>query len=188
MTSIDPFHHIDCVLLDRDGVVNFDSADYIKHPEEWQPIPGAVEAIVRLQTVVDVAICTNQSGVGRGLYYLSTLDAIHTKLYNELARNGGKPVNIHFCPHLPDAGCHCRKPKPGLLQDALSALGKSSEKALFVGDSERDLQAASAAGCLPVLVLTGNGNKTRSKFTNLDQPPVTYPDLTQLTDAILAAR
>ena len=185
MTSPDSFHDIECVLLDRDGVVNFDSEDYIKHPDEWQPIPGAIEAIARLQAVLDVAICTNQSGVGRGLYDLATLESIHAKLCNQLIAQGGKPINIHFCPHTPGTGCSCRKPQPGLLEDALAVLGKKPEQALFVGDSERDLEAASAAGCLPVLVLTGNGNKTSAKLQNT---PVTYPDLVHLADALLKTR
>ena len=177
--------HIECVLIDRDGVVNFDSEDYIKHPDEWHPIPGALEAIARMQAVMDVAICTNQSGVGRGLYDLNTLEAIHSKMCRALQAVGGRSINILFCPHKPDAGCTCRKPKPGLLIDALNALNKDPRQTLFVGDSAKDLDAADAAGCLPVLVLTGNGTKTLS---SRDEHPVTFDNLAHLADTILARR
>ena len=180
-----PLNQIDCVLLDRDGVINFDSEDYIKHPDEWQPIPGALEAIARLQTVVDGGICTNQSGVGRGLYDLETLEAIHKKMDRTLAACGGYLPNVHYCPHLPEAGCHCRKPKPGLLEDAMKALGKKPASTLFAGDSARDLDAAVAAKCLPVLLLTGNGSSTAEK---LETTPLTFKNLASLADAVIDSR
>ncbi len=146
------------VLLDRDGVVNADSADYIKTPEQWHPLPGALEAIRALNRAgVKVAICTNQSGIGRGLYSESTLHAIHRKMIAHLIRVDARVDGIYYCPHTPDAGCDCRKPRPGLLLRAMSELSEPAATACFIGDSARDLDAAAAAGCTPILVQTGNG-------------------------------
>ena len=175
--------HIECVLLDRDGVINFDSEDYIKHSSEWHPIPGSLEAIARLQQHVAVAVCTNQSGIGRGLYDLKALEAIHTKMTRALVDLGGSPLNIHFCPHLPDDNCQCRKPRPGLLADALTALDKAPEHTAFVGDSSRDLEAAINIACQPILVRTGNGTKTKST----PEVPV-YSDLAEFADYLIAKR
>lgn len=160
------------ILLDRDGVINHDSEQFIKHPDEWQPIPGALSAIAALQESYRVAVCTNQSGVGRELYDLATLDAIHNKMLDGIQAAGGTPLDIFFCPHLPDAGCACRKPKPGLLTEAMTAYGCAGQETVMVGDSERDLLAARGAGCEPVLVLTGHGAKTRDTPSGKDTPLV----------------
>lgn len=151
------------VLLDRDGVINFDSEHYIKSPAEWKAIPGSLEAIAKLnQAGMKVAVVTNQSGIGRGLYDLETLAAIHHKMETELNAHGGHFDGIYFCPHHPDDQCDCRKPKPGMAIQAMHDFGISPEETIFIGDSYRDLQAAIAARCTPTLVLTGNGLKTQT--------------------------
>lgn len=165
------------VILDRDGVINHDSAAYIKSPEEWKPIPGSLEAIALLsQAGYRVLVATNQSGVGRGLFEMSTLNAIHDKMHRALGLAGGRIDGIFYCPHAQDAGCNCRKPKPGLLEEIAHRFGVSLEGVPFIGDSLRDLQAAAAVGAKPILVLTGKGKKTR-KDGNLPEGTVVYDDL-----------
>ncbi len=150
------------VILDRDGVINEDSDAYIKSPAEWRPIPGSLEAIARLNRAgFLVAIATNQSGVGRGLFDLRTLTAIHTRMRRELAAVGGRVDAIFFCPHSPEAQCHCRKPQPGLLQEIKERFQVPLDDVPAIGDSLRDLQAAQAAGAMPMLVLTGKGPAAR---------------------------
>lgn len=148
------------VLLDRDGVINIDSADYIKSPEEWHPIEGSIEAIVKLQSVYTVVVCTNQAGVGRGLFGESELAAIHAKLNCCIADLGGSAVDIYYCPHHPDDKCMCRKPNPELLLLAMQANGATANQTIYIGDSEKDLLAAENAACHSALVLTGNGAET----------------------------
>ena len=156
---------IELILLDRDGVLNADSADYIKSPEEWQPLPGAGQAVAAMhQDRRQVAICTNQSGLGRGLFDEPTLVAIHAKLATYLSKYKTQVEQIYWCPHHPDAGCLCRKPAPGLLQQAMADFDVSPSQTAFVGDSLKDLQAAVAAQCKPLLVLTGNGLATAEKL------------------------
>lgn len=146
------------IILDRDGVVNFDSEEYIKTPDEWRPIPGSLTAIANLNNNgFDVFIATNQSGIARGLYDEIMLHAIHEKFISELAKYGGKICDIFFCPHHPDFGCECRKPKPGLLHQIQQKHELDLSQTFFIGDSYVDVQAAMAAGCLPILVLTGKG-------------------------------
>lgn len=150
------------VILDRDGVINEDSDAYIKSPAEWRPIPGSLEAIARLNRAgFLVAIATNQSGVGRGLFDLRTLTAIHTRMRRELAAVGGRVDAIFFCPHSPEAQCRCRKPQPGLLQEIKERFQVPLDDVPAIGDSLRDLQAAQAAGAMPMLVLTGKGAAAR---------------------------
>jgi D-glycero-D-manno-heptose 1,7-bisphosphate phosphatase len=149
------------ILLDRDGVINEDSPDFIRSADQWQPITGSIEAIVMLQQAYDVAICTNQSGIGRGHFDIETLHQMHEKMNSLIKQAGGEPVDVFFCPHKPDAGCDCRKPKPGLLQTAMAAQNHSAAETLYVGDSEKDLLAAAAVGCRASLVLTGKGQQTR---------------------------
>jgi D-glycero-D-manno-heptose 1,7-bisphosphate phosphatase len=146
------------VLLDRDGVVNEDAPDYIKSPAEWRPIPGSLDAIARLNLAGRrVALCTNQSGVGRKRFTEATLDAIHATLRQALAMHGGRLDAIFYCPHAPTDDCPCRKPKPGLLLAARARFSDVAERTICIGDSLRDVQAALAASCVPVLVRTGNG-------------------------------
>lgn len=149
------------VLLDRDGVINQDSPHYIREPGDWLAIPGSLEAIARLNAAGwRVAVCTNQSGIGRGLIAAPDLDAIHQRLRNELRAVGGWVDGIFICPHTEADDCTCRKPRPGLIQHACSTLGYKPDGVPVVGDSVRDLEAAQAAGSQPLLVRTGNGERT----------------------------
>ena len=149
------------VILDRDGVINFDSEHYIKSPEEWLALPGSLEAIHTLnQQQINTAVATNQAGVAKGYLSLESLYAIHQKLRDELAAMNAHLDAIFYCPHHPDQHCSCRKPQPGLLFQALEHFHMSSDQACMVGDSLRDIQAARAAQCEAILVLTGNGEKT----------------------------
>ncbi len=153
------------VILDRDGVINFDSASFIRAPEEWRPIPKSLEGIARLnQAGYRVAIATNQSGLGRGFFDMATLNAIHAKMHRAAAAVGARIDAIFFCPHTAQDNCHCRKPKPGLLQDILERFDIEPAQAThipFVGDAQRDLEAAIAVGLAPHLVLTGKGLATQ---------------------------
>ncbi|MBA2408910.1 MAG: D-glycero-beta-D-manno-heptose 1,7-bisphosphate 7-phosphatase [Gammaproteobacteria bacterium] len=151
------------IILDRDGVINYDSSAYIKSPGEWRPIPGSLDAIARFtQAGYRVMIASNQSGLGRGLFDAPALDAIHNKLRARLASLGGRIDAIFYCPHLPSDDCDCRKPKPGLLWQIARLPGVTLTEALAVGDSLRDLQAAASARVETVLVRTGNGAHTES--------------------------
>lgn len=150
------------IVLDRDGVINEDSDEYIKSPDEWVPVPGALEAIARLtQAGYDIVVATNQSGVGRGLYTLDTMHAIHNKMLDMLTPMGGRISAIFFCPHTPEDQCDCRKPKPGMFLEIARRYGRNSlEGVPLVGDTRRDLEAGIAVGCAPWLVLTGKGQET----------------------------
>lgn len=149
------------VILDRDGVINYDSVEYIKSPVEWKPIPGSLEAIARLtQDGYRVVVATNQSGIGRGLFEVAALNAIHDKMHKALSHVGGRIDAVFFCPHAQDAGCACRKPRPGLLEDIAHRFNVELAGVPTIGDSLRDLQAAAAVGAQPILVLTGKGNQT----------------------------
>ena len=150
------------VILDRDGVINHDSDSYIKSAEEWRPIAGSLEAIARLNHAgYHVLVATNQSGVGRGLFEVSTLNAIHDKMHRALAQIGGRIDAIFFCPHANEANCACRKPKAGLFEEISRRFNVDLKNVPAVGDSLRDLQAAAAVGAAPILVLTGKGKKTQ---------------------------
>lgn len=174
------------VVLDRDGVINFDSEDYIKAPEEWFPIPGSLEAIARLKkSGYLVAIATNQSGVARGLYDLAGLEAIHEKMNAMLAALGVNVDLIAFCPHGPNEGCQCRKPKPGLLDEIAETLGVDLRGVPIIGDSARDLEAGLARNMLPIIVKTGNGADTiASKKVSLDT--LAFGDLSSAVDFLLS--
>lgn len=149
------------VILDRDGVINVDSDQYIKSPEEWKPIPGSLEAVARLtQAGFRVVVATNQSGLGRGLFDMGTLNAMHEKMHKTVNQLGGRIDAVFFCPHAQDAGCVCRKPQPGMLLEIAERFNLALAGVPAIGDSLRDLQAASAAGAKPILVLTGKGKKT----------------------------
>ena len=165
------------VILDRDGVINLDSDQYIKSPEEWKPIPGSLEAIALLnQSGFRVVVCTNQSGIGRGLFEMDTLNAIHDKMIRALAQLGGHVDAIFFCPHTTTDECDCRKPKPGMLQQIEDRFNVSLQGVPAVGDSLRDLQAAVAIGAKPILVLTGKGKKTATD-PELPRQTTVFPDL-----------
>jgi D-glycero-D-manno-heptose 1,7-bisphosphate phosphatase len=144
------------VILDRDGTINFDRDDYVKSPDEWIPLPGSLEAIARLNhSGWHVVVATNQSGIGRGLFDMATLNAMHEKMNAMLASVGGRVDAIFFCPHTPNDGCDCRKPLPGLMLEIGDRYSVHLKDVMAVGDSLRDLQAAAAAGCEPHLVRTG---------------------------------
>lgn len=144
------------IILDRDGVINYDSAEYIKSPDEWHAIPGSLEAIAELNRAgFYVMIATNQSGIGRGYYDVATLDLVHEKMLAELAAVGGHIEEIFFCPHLPTENCLCRKPKPGLLQQIQKKYAVNLADVFFMGDKLSDVEAAKASGCKPLLLLTG---------------------------------
>lgn len=159
------------VLLDRDGVINRDSDEFIKSPEQWLPIEGSLEAIALLNAHgYQVIVVTNQSGVSRGLLDEAMLEKIHAKMRRLVSEKGGKIDAIYFCPHGPDDGCNCRKPKPGLLKAFASDFHADLTTVTVIGDSLRDLQAAEAVGAKPVLVKTGKGQQTLVNNPQLDIP------------------
>ena len=152
------------ILLDRDGVINFDSPAYIKGPAEWHPIPGSLAAIARLKRAgFRVAVCTNQAGIGRGILTREALDAIHDALYGALRREGAELDGLVFCPHHPDDGCMCRKPEPGMLLDMMARFEVPPARTVYVGDSVKDAQAAQRAECRFALVRTGNGATSEAR-------------------------
>ena len=149
------------VILDRDGVINHDSDQFIKSPEEWQAIPHSLDAIAVLnQYGYKVAVATNQSGMGRGLFTMSDLNAIHLKMLKAIREAGGEIEGIWFCPHIAKEHCRCRKPNTGMVVDILDRLNGIASRAYMVGDARRDLECIAQEGGKPVLVLTGKGNKT----------------------------
>ncbi|MEK7736672.1 MAG: D-glycero-beta-D-manno-heptose 1,7-bisphosphate 7-phosphatase [Pseudomonadota bacterium] len=151
------------VILDRDGVINFDSDQFIKSPEEWKPIPGSLAAIARLnQQGYRVVVATNQSGIGRGLFGMDMLNAIHDKMLKAAAQAGARIDAVFFCPHTNSDNCNCRKPKSGLLHEIATRYNTELSGVPVIGDALRDLQAAAAAGAQPILVMTGKGVKTAS--------------------------
>ena len=165
------------VILDRDGVINHDSDQYIKSPEEWKPIPGSLAAIARLnQAGYRVVVATNQSGIGRGLFETDTMIAIHDKMFKALAQVGGHIDAIFFCPHTNDDNCECRKPKAGMFREIAARFNADLAGVPAIGDSLRDLQAAAAAGAQPVLVLTGKGRKIADDPA-LPPDTLVFPDL-----------
>jgi D-glycero-D-manno-heptose 1,7-bisphosphate phosphatase len=173
------------IILDRDGVINKDSPKFIKSPEEWQPIAGSLEAIARLcHAGYRVIVCTNQSGIARGLFDVGTLYRIHERMIRELAEHGGSIEAIYFCPDHPDAGSYYRKPQPGMLIDLASRLRISLGDVPAVGDRLSDIEAARAAGASPILVRTGHGQETLDQYTDLRVP--VYDDLNAVATALLS--
>ena len=149
------------VILDRDGVINRDSREFVKSPDEWVPLPGSIRAIADLDRAgYTVAVASNQSGLARGLFDRNALRAMHRKLRKLVAAEGGHVDRIVVCPHGPDDGCSCRKPKPGLLLRLGRHYGTGLDGVPVIGDSLRDLEAAAASGARPILVRSGNGRKT----------------------------
>lgn len=166
------------LILDRDGVINRDSAAYIKSPAEWQALPGSLEAIASLcGSGYTIVVATNQSGVGRGLLDLLDLENIHAKMCAEIEASGGRIAGIYFCPHRPDEGCGCRKPETGMLQQIAASHGGSLTGVPFIGDSLRDIQAARRMGCRPLLVLTGDGRQTLAALGDEPSDVEVFPDL-----------
>lgn len=172
------------IILDRDGVINQDSDDFIKSPAEWEPIDGSLEAIARLNYAdYRVVVITNQSGIARGLFDIETLTRIHNKMRRMLAQAGGKIEAILFCPHGPDDNCECRKPKAGNFETLANRLRISLEGVPAIGDSLRDLEAARAVGAKPILVKTGKGEKTLAAGIPDDVP--VYENLADAVNALL---
>jgi D-glycero-D-manno-heptose 1,7-bisphosphate phosphatase len=175
------------IILDRDGVINFDSPAFIKTPDEWRPIPHALEAIAALKRAGwRVAVCTNQSGVARGLLRQTTLEAIHARMEARLAELDVELDGLSYCPHHPDDACRCRKPAPGMLLDLMANLGATPEQTIAIGDSLRDIEAGIAAQCgRCVLVRTGNGAASEAAARALGVDWV-FDDLGAAARAILA--
>ncbi len=183
-------HHIRAVLLDRDGVINHDSKNYILTPEQWCPVPGSLEAIARLtREGIPVAICSNQSALGRGYFDASTMQAIHNRMIKAIEAAGGRIAYTAYCPHAPDEDCACRKPLPGLVHEALTHLGLSNleQDVIFIGDSLRDVQAAVTAGVRPALVQSGHGDDALILREARKLYPLirAYPNLAAAVDDIL---
>ena len=178
------------IILDRDGVINHDSDEFIKSPEEWQPIKGSSEAIARLtQAGYSVIVLSNQSGVGRKLFSADILSQIHVHMVSQIQQAGGQIHSILFCPHHPDDGCGCRKPNTGMYQELANRLNIGFSGIYSVGDSMRDLLAAHRAGATPVLVKTGNGKQTAKLLTKHeelgDRKVAVRASLAAFTDALL---
>ncbi len=173
------------IILDQAGVINESSDTFIKSPEEWIAIPGSLEAISRLTHAgYRVIIATNQSGIGRGLLDMATYNAINDKMYRAVNQAGGRIDAIFFCPHTAADNCTCRKPETGLFAEIMQRYGVNLKSVPAVGDSLKDLQAAVAVGALPILVLTGNGEVTRSAQDLPEQTQV-YDDLAALVDVLV---
>jgi D-glycero-D-manno-heptose 1,7-bisphosphate phosphatase len=177
------------VILDRDGTINQDSDEFVKSPEEWIPLPGALEAIARLNHAGwQVVIASNQSGLGRGLFDVAALNAMHARMYKLLATAGGRVEAVFYCPHAPEEGCECRKPKPGLFVQIGERFGVDLTGVPTAGDSVRDLQAGAAAGCEPHLILTGKGVAWRNVPLSPDFPAGTlvHEDLASFARYLIA--
>jgi D-glycero-D-manno-heptose 1,7-bisphosphate phosphatase len=184
--GVTPTRAAKLIVLDRDGVINHDSDQFIKSPDEWRPIPGSLEAVARLNHAgFRVVVATNQSGVGRGLLDISTLLAIHERMHKALAQVGGRIDAIFFCPHTADSQCDCRKPKPGMLEEIGRRFSVDMAGVPCLGDSPRDLAAAAAVGAQPMLVLTGKGEKTL-RDGGFPKNTVIFPDLAFAVAALLA--
>ena len=174
------------IVLDRDGVINYDSDQFIKSPDEWHPIPGSLEAISRLNHAgFRVVVATNQSGLGRGLFDMATLIAINDKMHKALAHLGGRIDALFYCPHAADSACECRKPKPGMFTEIGNRFGVDMTGVPCVGDSVRDLQAAAAVEAQPILVLSGKGEKTLRDGV-FPANTIIFPDLAFVATALLA--
>ena len=177
------------IILDRDGVINKDSADYVKSAEEWEPLSGSLEAITRLTSAgYRVVIATNQSGVGRAYFTMDDLGEMHAKMRQLLAEKGGLIDAIFVCPHKPEDACQCRKPAPGMFEEIKQRYKIDQTAEIYaIGDSMRDLQAASAAGFKPWLVLTGNGQKTRQDPAFDADTPISN-NLSAVVDTLLSSQ
>ncbi|THB65017.1 MAG: D-glycero-beta-D-manno-heptose 1,7-bisphosphate 7-phosphatase [Gammaproteobacteria bacterium] len=168
------------IILDRDGVINEDSDDYIRSPKEWQPIPGSIEAIAKLcRSSYKVFVFTNQSGIARGYFDLQTLEQMHHKMTTLVEKAGGKIEKIYFCPHSPADNCNCRKPKTGMLEQLQQENGIDLQKTIVVGDSIKDIDAAIRVGATPFMVMTGKGH--RFSQNEIDQrAPKVFKDLAEI--------
>lgn len=176
------------VVLDRDGVINCESPDYIRSVADWEPLPGAITAIAALgRAGFRVVIATNQSGLGRGYFNEATLRDIHAVMQQAVTDAGGQIDGIFYCPHGPDDGCDCRKPRPGLLQQIGRQFEIELKNVPVIGDSGRDLDAALAVGARPILVRTGNGERTARSYASLDRVEI-YADLSEAAGKLISER
>ena len=174
------------IILDRDGVINHDSDQYIKSPAEWKPIPGSIEAIARLnQSGYRVVVATNQSGIGRGLFDMGVLNAINDKMMALVFLHGGRIEALFFCPHTAAENCDCRKPKTGMFEEIARRFEIDLTGVPCVGDSLRDLEAAAKMGCQPILVLTGKGKRTQ-QVGNLPRKTLVFADLAEACKHLIA--
>jgi D-glycero-D-manno-heptose 1,7-bisphosphate phosphatase len=174
------------VILDRDGVINRDSSSFVKTPAEWVPLPGSIQAIAKLSGAgFHVAIASNQSGLARGLFDRKALRGMHRKLRRLVGAEGGAVARIEVCPHGPNDGCTCRKPRPGLLNRLGRHFGVALDGVPVIGDSLRDLQAALSAGGRPILVRTGNGRKTEAALTGELAKVEVFDDLSAAAAALI---
>jgi D-glycero-D-manno-heptose 1,7-bisphosphate phosphatase len=185
--AVEKTRQVKLILLDRDGTINHDSDKYIKSPDEWRPIPGSLEAIARLNHAgYRVAVVTNQSGVGRGLFDMGTLNAMHEKMHRALAQVGGRVDAVFYCPHTADSSCDCRKPRAGLLKEAGRRFNVDLAGVPMIGDGLRDLKAAESVGAQPMLVLTGKGERTL-RDGGFPKNTVIFPDLAFAVSALLSS-
>jgi D-glycero-D-manno-heptose 1,7-bisphosphate phosphatase len=180
------------IIIDRDGTINVEREDFVKTADEWVPLPGALEAVARLNHAGwHVVVASNQSGLGRGLFDVAALNAMHSKMHKLLAVQGGKIDGVFYCPHTPTDACTCRKPLPGLFEQIIERYGLDvdsvQQRIHTVGDSVRDLQAGAKAGCVPHLVLTGNGAKYKDQALPIDFPAGTqvHADMAAFAEQIL---
>ena len=174
------------IILDRDGVINHDSEAFIKNEDEWRPIPGSLEAIAALTKAgFTLAIASNQSGIARGLFDQAALDAMHAKMLGLVHEAGGHISRIVFCPHGPNEGCDCRKPKPGMLLQLARHFATSLQGVPVIGDSLRDLEAAAAVGARPILVRSGKGRKTEAALPERFAGVAVYDDLAAAARALI---
>jgi D-glycero-D-manno-heptose 1,7-bisphosphate phosphatase len=178
------------VILDRDGTINHERDDYIKSSDEWVPLPGAMEAIARLNHAGwHVVVATNQSGIGRGLFDMAALNAMHAKMHQLLAKQGGRVDAVFFCPHTPEDQCTCRKPQPGLFNMIGERFGVALDGVPMVGDLPRDVLAAQSVGCEPHLVRTGQAaGMSEAELIDLRRqvPDLTiHPDLSSFADFVI---
>jgi len=178
------------IVLDRDGVINQQTGEHITRVDEWTPIPGSIEAMVRLsQAGYQLAIATNQDGLALGLFDLDDLEAIHARLRALVEDAGGEVAGIFYCPHSDEDHCRCRKPKTGLLDAIEAEFDTSLHGSYMVGDRLKDLQVAQAKGCKPVLVKTGLGQQTLRALLDDPDPQLAdttvFDDLAQFADFLL---
>jgi D-glycero-D-manno-heptose 1,7-bisphosphate phosphatase len=175
------------IILDRDGVINRDSRDYVKTAAEWLPLPGSIEAIALLSKAgYTIAVATNQSGLARGMFDRNALRAMHRKLRRLVAAEGGQVDRVVACPHGPGDNCACRKPRPGLLKRLQAYYGVSLAGVPYIGDSMKDVEAARAAGATPMLVRTGNGDNTVKALRGDDADIDVFDDLLAAAHSLLA--
>lgn len=176
----------DAIFVDRDGTINVERSDYVKSLDEFELLPGAIEALARLRDLaVPVIIVTNQSAIGRGITSAARIDAIHAALTAQVMDAGGRLDAVYVCPHHPEARCNCRKPRPGMLLAAAARFGVRLRQSVFIGDSVTDLGVAKAVGCTPILVRTGLHEQEVTELAKVDSSVILVNDLTDAVSWLL---